>query len=102
MGLINDPRCADALELLERTELPGGGWAALGRFYKVSQSMDVGTRFGSISQVDWGGSGNRRVNEWVTADALYVLRAAGSDLEKGKSLNLGTRSPSARRRKPGD
>src|SRR5271154_5783720 len=34
MGLINDPRCADALELLERMELPGGGWAALGRFYK--------------------------------------------------------------------
>jgi hypothetical protein len=40
--------------------------------------MDVGTRFGSISQVDWGGSGNRRMNEWVTADALYVLRAAGA------------------------
>jgi hypothetical protein len=78
MGLINDPRCADALEVLERTELPGGGWAALGRFYKVSQSMDVGTRFGSISQVDWGGSGNRRVNEWVTADALCVLRAVGA------------------------
>jgi hypothetical protein len=77
MDLIKDPRCADALDVLERTELPGGGWAALGRFYKVSQSMDVGTRFGSISQVDWGGSGNRRVNEWVTADALFVLRAAG-------------------------
>src|SRR5208283_1104091 len=64
MGLINDPRCADALDLLERMELPDGGWAALGRFYKVSQSMDVSTRFGSISQVDWGGSGSRRVNEW--------------------------------------
>jgi hypothetical protein len=76
MGLIKNPRCADALELLERTELADGGWAALGRFYKVSQSMDVGTRFGSISQVDWGGSGNRRVNEWVTTDALYALRAA--------------------------
>ena len=77
MGLIEDPRCADALELLERKELPGGGWAAEGRFYKVSQSMDFATRFGSISLVDWGGSGNRRMNEWVTADALYVLRAAG-------------------------
>jgi hypothetical protein len=27
--------------------------------------------------VDWGGSGNRRMNEWLTADALFVLRAAG-------------------------
>src|SRR5215469_3685607 len=77
MGLINDPRCADALDLLERKELPGGGWAAEGRFYKVSQSLEMSTRFGSISLVDWGGSGARRMNEWVTADALYVLRAAG-------------------------
>jgi hypothetical protein len=77
MGLINDPRCADALDLLERKELPAGGWAAEGRFYKVSDSMDISSRYGSISSVDWGGSGNRRINEWVTADALYVLRAAG-------------------------
>jgi hypothetical protein len=77
MGLINDPRCADALDLLERKELPRGGWAAQGRFYKVSTSMDMSTRFGSISQVDWGGSSNARMNEWVSADALHVLRAAG-------------------------
>ncbi len=77
MGLIKDPRCGDALELLERKELPRGGWAAEGRFYKVSASMDMNSRFGSISLVDWGGSGKARMNEWVTADALYVLRAAG-------------------------
>ncbi len=77
MGLIEDPRCADALDLLERRELPGGGWAALGRFYKVSRNLDFSTRFGSVSLVDWGGAGNRRINEWVTADALYVLHAAG-------------------------
>jgi hypothetical protein len=77
MDLIKDARCDDALDLIERRELPKGGWAALGRFYKVSASMDMSTRFGSISQVDWGGSGNARVNEWVSADALYVLRAAG-------------------------
>jgi hypothetical protein len=76
MGLINDQRCADALDLLERKELTSGGWAAEGRFYKVSSSMDMSTRFGSISLVDWGGIG-KRMNEWVTADALYVLRAAG-------------------------
>lgn len=77
MGLIGDPRCADALDLLERKELPRGGWAAEGRFYKVSQSSDLSARFGSISYVDWGGAGKGRMNEWVTADALYVLRAAG-------------------------
>ena len=79
MGLIKDPRCADALDLLERRELPRGGWAAAGRFYKVSPNMDISTRFGSTSPVDWGGIGKGRSNEWVTADALYVLRAAGRD-----------------------
>jgi hypothetical protein len=77
MGLVKDPRCADALALLERKELPRGGWAALGRFYKVDQNLDTSAKFGSISTVDWGGAGNARRNEWVTADALYVLRAAG-------------------------
>jgi hypothetical protein len=32
IGLINDPRCADALDLLERKELPGGGWPAEKRY----------------------------------------------------------------------
>jgi hypothetical protein len=77
MGLIKDPRCADALDLLERKELPGGGWAAQGRFYKVSPNLDTSAKFGSISTVDWGGAGNARRNKWVTADALYVLSAAG-------------------------
>jgi hypothetical protein len=77
MGLIKDPRCADALDLLERKELPRGGWAAQGRYYKVSPKLDVSARFGSVSLVGWGGAGNARVNEWVSADALYVLRAAG-------------------------
>jgi hypothetical protein len=46
-------------------------------FYKVSPNLDTSAKFGSISLVDWGGAGNARVNEWVSADALYVLRAAG-------------------------
>lgn len=77
MGLINDPRCGEALDILERKELPGGGWAAEGRHYKVTQKLDTSEPFGSDSLVDWGGVGKRRMNQWVTADALYVLRAAG-------------------------
>jgi hypothetical protein len=76
MGLVMDARCDEALDLLERKELPSGGWAAEGRFYKVSKSMEMATRFGSISAVDWGGSGVWRMNEWITSDALHVLRAA--------------------------
>jgi hypothetical protein len=77
MDLIGDPRCSDALDLLERKELPRGGWAAEGKFYKVSPTLDTRAAFGSDSMVAWGGSGKTRMNEWVTADALFVLHAAG-------------------------
>jgi len=44
---------------------------------EASVDLCGSAKFGSISLVDWGGAGNARVNEWVSADALYVLRAAG-------------------------
>jgi hypothetical protein len=31
----------------------------------------------NADSVDWGGTGKKRTNEWVTVDALTVLRAAG-------------------------
>lgn len=76
MGLVNDPRCSDALDLLERKELPDGGWAAEGRFYRVAPGVDTSNRFGSTTPVDWGGVGRRKMNEWITADALYILHTA--------------------------
>ena len=72
VGRINDPRCADALELLERKRLPDGGWPAEKRYYKVSPKAMVA----NADYVDWGGASAKRMNEWVTVDALGVLRAA--------------------------
>jgi len=72
IGRIGDPRCRRALDLLESKELPGGGWPAEARFYRVSS--EVGTR---TESVNWGGTSKRSMNEWVTADALAVLTAAG-------------------------
>jgi hypothetical protein len=72
VGLIGDPRCSDALDLLEQKELPGGGWPAERKYYKVATTVAA-----SADYVDWGGTSSARMNEWVTTDALYVLRAAG-------------------------
>ncbi len=72
IGRIDDPRCAKALDLLEEKQLPGGGWAAERRLYAVSSSVKTRAEY-----VDWGGARPREMNEWVTADALHVLRAAG-------------------------
>ena len=71
-GFIGDPGCNAALDLLEEMELPDGGWPATAKYYKASSEIKLGN-----DHVDWGGTGKRRMNEWITADALYVLKAAG-------------------------
>ncbi len=72
-GFIKDPRCNDALDLLEQKMLRSGGWPAEKKYYtKVSNDFKFGADF-----VDWGGTSIKRLNEWVTADALYVLKEAG-------------------------
>lgn len=72
LGSISDARCADALDLLESKCLPDGGWPAEARYYRHSTEIKLGN-----DDVDWGGASSRRLNEWVTVDALGVLRAAG-------------------------
>jgi hypothetical protein len=66
MGLLADPRCADALNLLESRRLPDG-WPAQATY----------ARGATRDSVDWGATSTRRANPWVTADAVAVLRAAG-------------------------
>lgn len=72
LGLLSDPRCREALDLLESKELPTGGWPAEARYYRVSEVFRPGSEF-----VDWGPVSGSKMNEWVTTDALYVLREAG-------------------------
>ena len=72
LGRIGDPRCADALDLLESKRLPDGGWPAEAKYYKTSEAVALGN-----DDVDWGGTSTRRSNPWVTVDALSVLRASG-------------------------
>jgi hypothetical protein len=72
LGRLGDPRCAAALDLLEAKELPGGGWAAEARFFKLTAKPQL-----SSDYVDWGSASRTKANAWVTADALAVLHAAG-------------------------
>ncbi|MGE5138401.1 MAG: hypothetical protein ACM3JD_02965, partial [Rudaea sp.] len=71
-GLIHDPRCSAALDLLESKRLPDGGFPLENRICKTTS--EVATR-GTFA--DWGPVGRSRMNEFVTVDALYALRAAG-------------------------
>lgn len=73
INFTDDKRFTDALDLLEEKALPSGGWPTESRYYKkVSSAFDLGNDY-----VDWGGTSTRKLNEWVTADALYVLQRFG-------------------------
>jgi len=74
IGKIKDPRCGDALDLLESKRLTDGGWPAERRYYTVSRGAAMRSNADSVA---WGGTGRSRMNEWVTAEVLTVLRAAG-------------------------
>jgi hypothetical protein len=71
-GFIQDDRCREALDLLESKRLPDGGFPAEKAYYRVT-NKEVSGR----SLVSWGGTSQKKMNEFITADALYVLKAAG-------------------------
>src|SRR6266849_475318 len=70
-GFIRDSRCREALELLASKRLPGGGFPAEKKHYSATENVGNGR-----SLVDWGGTSAKRMNPFVTADALYVLKRA--------------------------
>ncbi|HTY63929.1 MAG TPA: hypothetical protein VMG30_16905 [Acidobacteriota bacterium] len=71
-GFIGDPRCKEALDLLESKRLPDGGFPSEQAYSQATTKM-IGSR---RSLVSWGGVSSRHYNEWVTAEALAVLKAA--------------------------
>jgi len=72
MEMLGDERCEAALELLELKRLADGGWASEAKFFATSKEPRSGT-----AAVDWGGTSSKRMNPWVTAQAVTVLVKAG-------------------------
>lgn len=72
IGKARDPRCAEALDMLEAKRLPDGGFPAE---YRTAATTSDFTSRGTYA--DWGPMGRRRSNDLVTARALAVLRSAG-------------------------
>lgn len=72
-GRLDDPRCDEALDVLEEKRLPEGGWRGEGKHWRL---VDEPANGGSMA--DWGPvSRGRAMDPWVTLDALYVLHSAG-------------------------
>lgn len=72
IGLAQDRRCQDALDLLENKRLPDGTFSV--EWTNVKRADQVESR-GTFA--DWGTPHKRAGNPYVTVDALYVLREAG-------------------------
>ncbi|MGQ9707083.1 MAG: hypothetical protein ACUVWP_08845 [bacterium] len=70
-GFISDSRCKEALDLLESKRLDDGGFPAEARYYGGANLKS------QRSLVKWGRVSRKRMNEFVTVDALYVLKRAG-------------------------
>jgi hypothetical protein len=70
-GFVGDSRCRDALDLLESKRLADGGFPLEKKVFITSDSVVSRGTFG-----DWGPVGRKRMNEFVTADALEILKAA--------------------------
>jgi len=70
-GFIKDERCVDALSLLNSKRLEDGGFPAEEAYYQTFRSAKS-----RRSLVGWGGVNQKRMNEFVTCDALGVLAAA--------------------------
>jgi len=71
-GCADDVRCGDALGLLESKRLADGGFPLEKRNHRTVESPDTRGTF-----ADWGPGGRRRPNDFVTVEALHVLKEAG-------------------------
>jgi len=81
-GRVTDERCGEALSLLESKQLPDGGFPANGKYYVTTPGGK-----GGRSLLDWRGTSGTRTNEFVTVDALFVLKEAGRlKVEPGQRL----------------
>ena len=62
------------------------GWPAEGKYYRVLTNQKIRPS-SNVDLVDWGGVDKRKMNEWVTVDALYVLvKAKRVDIQGGPAI----------------
>jgi hypothetical protein len=69
MRKLDDPRAADAIDLLIAQQRADGCWRSGSSWWRAP-----GSSGGNVEVVDWG---RRGPSEMITLNALRVLRAAG-------------------------
>ena len=70
-GHIGDPRCTEALDLLESRFIEGQGWPMERRLYHNSKNRD------GYTNARWQDEKTGKANQFLTVDALEILQKAG-------------------------
>jgi hypothetical protein len=73
VGVLADTRCDEALEVLTSKRLVDGGFPAEKKHYQVTNPLLNG-----YSLVDWGGTSLKRMNPFVTVEALSLLKRSSA------------------------
>ena len=73
-GKLEDSRTADAIDLLQSKRGSDGLWKPEGYYWSLKRKKKAKLAVSNVEIVDWGRAGP---NEFITLNALRVLKAAG-------------------------
>jgi len=73
-GKLGDPRTSDAIDLVESKRREDGRWIPEGYYWNLKRKTRARLAVSNVDTVNWGRNGP---NEFITLNALRVLKAAG-------------------------
>jgi hypothetical protein len=71
---LGDPRTSDAIDLVESKRGKDGRWSPEGYYWNLKRKTRAKLPVSNVDTVNWGRNGP---NEFITLNALRVLKAAG-------------------------
>src|SRR6266705_3840284 len=73
-GKLDDPRTKDALDIVEKKRDPDGLWHADDYYWNMKRKAPTKVKVSNVEVVDWG---RRGPSEFITLNALRVLKSSG-------------------------
>jgi len=73
-GRLGDPRTKEALDIVQKKRGPDGLWHAEDYYWNMKRKVSTKVKVSNVEVVDWGRKGP---NEFITLNALRVLKASG-------------------------
>src|SRR2546426_8739493 len=73
-GKLRDPRTREALDIVEKKTGPDGLWHAEDYYWNMKRKASTKLKVSNVEVVDWGRKGP---NEFITLNALRVLKSSG-------------------------